>query len=290
MEFDILEREVALYDLESTGLGFSAGIVEIAVARFPLGMLLDPKKELPVINSYLVNPGCEIEPEAYKVHGISEDDVMFEPKLDVLWEQSLRDMFNGAYYVAGYNNKRYDDNLLNANLKRSFTDIDDADLINHPSIDVYQIYQRLTGNRKGKLSEVAKMYGVEHKEQHRAKGDVAATLGILKAMLLSHGVEAVLDITQGPEIPDNVMEIAKLYRESKLKIEELNKVLTEAKKSLSTFMEDEDELVTPYLTCSMSPGRKTVDYKRLLSDLELGEDELAKYTKISKPSMTVRLA
>jgi hypothetical protein len=86
------------------------------------------------------------------------------------------------------------------------------------------------------------------------------------------------------------MEVAKLYRETKLQVEELNRVLTEAKKSLSSYMEDEGDLVTPFLTCTMSPGRKNVDYKRLLSDLELGEDELAKYTKISKPSMTVRLA
>jgi DNA polymerase-3 subunit epsilon len=64
------------FDLETTGIQpLEDGIVEIGAVRFIDG---SPQKDF----CMLVNPGMEIPVEAFKVHGISNEEVKDQPRID----------------------------------------------------------------------------------------------------------------------------------------------------------------------------------------------------------------
>lgn len=282
---NLLEKKIAVFDLETTGLGFSAGIVEVAYAIFSIRELLESDK-LPKIVESLISPGVPIEQQAQKVHGISEEDVMFSPSISQVWKTSMGETFNSIDYLSGYNSEKFDIPLLNACLKREGIEDDGA---NAPSLDVFEVYKRLTGNRQGKLVDVAESYGFSYEDQHRAGGDVKATMVVLKALINEYSLESVFDVNQGTQMPTEVDDMAKMYREKKLAIEALNNDLKTLKEGLLDAMGDEAEMVTPFLTIKTSPGRKTIDYKKLIGDLGLNEDEIVPYTKTGKESKVIRL-
>lgn len=282
----MLDRIITLFDTETTGLGFSQGIVEIAVTSFPVRMLFEDKE--PQVNVFLCNPEMEIQKAAFETHGISQEDVMFEPNIGQLWEQSLKGFFQDAHFVSGFNSEKFDVPLLNANLSRY--GVPDAELVNLESLDVFKIHKKLTGRRGGKLSELCEEYGLEHTDQHRADGDVLATIRLLKYLIQTYGFEEVFGCLAGPEVPEETVEAARLYRETKLEMERLQGILDACKKSILDSMDEEQEsLETPFLTVTTSPGRRNVDYKKLLADLELPDAEIEPYIKVSKPTKTIRL-
>lgn len=277
------DLKIVLFDTETTGLGFSAGICEIAFASFCLSELADPSQIK--VFSGLINPGMPIEAGAMAVHGISDEDVAFSPKLEKAWEKMAKELAD-ADFVSGYNSEKFDVPLMNANLARAGIEVG----ITTPSLDVMRIYQRIAGVRSGKLGDVCQKYGIVHQEQHRAKGDVLATIELLAALIREHGLEEVLGVNAGPEIPEDLLEIASRYREVKLQAEALEKELKALKEALLERIGDED-VKTPFLTVSTQPGRKMVDYKTLVTDLGLDKDpeEMAKYTKVSASSRVIRL-
>lgn len=283
------DSNVTVFDLETTGFGFEAGIVQIAHANFTLGQLIngDPIE----IEATLVNPECPIEPAATATHGISEDDVKDSPKISEVWS-TIKKAFHTADMLAGFNSAKYDVPLLNANLqKRSLTTVDGK-----IDLDVMKIYRRITGSRKGKLVEVAELYGVSDAftvyGPHDARGDVFATIKILQAMIKEHGLEDVLDLKPEQDLSGDVVELAKQYRNIKLEIEDREKKLTQLKKRLLDETDGEERVDTPYLTIVTQAGRTTVDYKSIVQTKGLDQDLelLSKFTKTSKPVRAIRLA
>jgi len=283
----MLDTRIVLFDLETTGFGFEAGIVQFAHASFTLGELMSGG-DINVIAT-LVNPECPIDPGASKVHGIYEGDVMFSPVIAKVW-QGVADRFHGADMIAGFNSAKFDVPLLNANLKRR----DIAPVEGKVDLDVMAIYRRVTGNRKGKLVEVAEMYGVSHAFDvygpHDARGDVLATALILREMLKRHGEDVVFN-TNTTELPEDVVELSSLYRDVKLQIEDLEKELNEIKKSLLEKTDGQNKVETPYLSITTQAGRNTIDFKAIVAEKGLDKDlELLKrFTKTSKPSRVIRL-
>lgn len=282
----MLDTRICLFDLETTGFGFEAGIVQFAHASFTLGELMGGDIN---IVATLVNPECPIDPAASKVHGIYEGDVMFSPVIAKVW-QGVADRFHGADMLAGFNSAKYDVPLLNANLKRR----DIAPVEGKVDLDVMAIYRRVTGNRKGKLVEVAEMYGVSHAFDaygpHDARGDVLATALILREMLKKHGEDVVFNISS-TELPEDVVGLSSLYRDVKLQIEDLEKELDNIKKSLLEKTDGQDKVETPYLSITTQAGRNTIDFKAIVAEKGLDKDlELLKrFTKTSKPSRVIRL-
>ena len=108
---NLLEKKIAVFDLETTGLGFSAGIVEVAYAIFSIRELLESDK-LPKIVESLISPGVPIEQQAQKVHGISEEDVMFSPSISQAWKDGISEVFGSMDYLSGYNSEKFDVPLL----------------------------------------------------------------------------------------------------------------------------------------------------------------------------------
>lgn len=285
----MLDRIINLIDLESTGLGYSQGIVEVGIASFPVRMLLEDK--MPAINSFLVNPEMDIQKKAFETHGISQEDVMFEPDIASLWERSLSGMFQDGFYVSGFNSDKYDRPLLKANLQRyGVPEVAiDSLLTNKESLDVMRIHRKLTGRRSGTLVNLCDEYGIEHSDQHRAGGDVFATISLLKCFVAQYGLEAVLGYQSIPEVPQNIQEISRLYRETKLEKDRLDELLKTYKSVIVQQMGDEKVLTNSILEASFTPGRNIFDKDKFAEDLGLSEEDLQPYMKQSESSVTIRL-
>lgn len=103
--------EFTAYDLESTGLK----IGEDRIVEF--GATIFKDKRITGRGRFLVNPGIPIAPDARAVHGISDERVAGCPSFEELLPRIQRH-FESCPVLVGYNNKRFDDRMLNAEAAR----------------------------------------------------------------------------------------------------------------------------------------------------------------------------
>lgn len=104
---DLLRSQnFVILDTETTGLGNTAQIVQIAVLNWDGGKLFD-SLVLPTLD-------CPIEPEASRIHGIYQKDVDGEPFFDQLFIPLMRAI--GSKDVVIYN-AEFDLRLLKQSLK-----------------------------------------------------------------------------------------------------------------------------------------------------------------------------
>lgn len=95
-----LEKPLCFFDLETTGTQITKDrIVQIAIVKlYPNG-----NRES---KSYLVNPEVEIPDEIALIHGITNERVKDEPKLQDIAEEIIA--FIGDSDLAGYNSNKFD--------------------------------------------------------------------------------------------------------------------------------------------------------------------------------------
>ena len=278
---DVLNQQVTIFALETTELGFEAGIVEVAYATFTLQSLIDG--ELPLIDSFLVKPERPISQASYSIHGISNQMVEGQPTILEFWELGLSEIFRTSQIISGYNHQRFDVPILESKVGVGALTRDKSQL------DVMKVYRRLTGNRKGTLSEACSMFNVPHESQYRAAGDVQATIILLMALINHFGIEKVLGIEK---IPSTFIEKARLYKSLKTQIADLENQLEVLRAELLTSEEvsnSNGEVTTPYLKIEPTLGRKRIDYKRLVDDLNLNELEKSNYTVTGEPGFSIRV-
>lgn len=103
----VLERELVVFDTETTGLDGGAEIVEISCVNGRGEVLLDT----------LVRPAGPIPTDATAVHGIGCDDVLGKPAIGHVMEQ-LEPVFAAAQVIASYN-LSYDHRLLKQSVLQS---------------------------------------------------------------------------------------------------------------------------------------------------------------------------
>jgi len=96
--------DVVTYDLETTGLGNTARIVQICIQSANESLITK------------VNPETPIEVGATKVHGITNEMVENCPTLDKI-AAKIFGLLNGKV-VCGYNIKRFDNQVLRRELTR----------------------------------------------------------------------------------------------------------------------------------------------------------------------------
>ena len=165
-----LERPLAIFDLETTGLRPEQDrIVEICV------LLVRPDGSEEVFTRR-VNPGVPIPAGASAVHGITDEDVAGEPAFGEI-APGLLEVLQGAD-LAGFNIIGYDLPLLEAELER----------IDMPFsrdgrrlVDAQRIYHQ---RERRTLAAAVKFYtGKEHVGAHGAEADVRATLDVLDAQV-----------------------------------------------------------------------------------------------------------
>ncbi len=165
-----LERPLAIFDLETTGVRIGRDrIVQIGIVR------LRPDGQRENYQS-LVNPGMPIPAEATAVHGISDLDVAFAPRLEDIADEVLAHL--AGCDLAGFNLIRFDVPFLAEELFRVGVTWDTSQV---RIVDVQRIYHRM---ERRDLSAAVKFFlGREHTGAHDALADVEATTDVLLAQL-----------------------------------------------------------------------------------------------------------
>ena len=154
-----LERPLAVFDLETTGIRIGKDrIVQIGIVR----LLPGGERER---YQTLVNPEMPIPPEATAVHGISDFDVAFAPRLHEVAAEVLGQMAGTS--TVGFNVIRFDVHFLSEGLHRVGHPWDTAQL---RIVDAQRIYHK---KERRDLSAALKFYtGREHEGAHDALADV----------------------------------------------------------------------------------------------------------------------
>lgn len=165
-----LTRPLVFFDIETTGLHVGTDrIVEISFFK------LKPDGSQELINQRF-NPTIPISPEASKVHGITDADVVDKPTFKELAPTYNQFLINCD--LAGYNCIKFDVPLLVEEFLRA--DID-FELSGRRIIDVQNIFHKMEPRT---LSAAYRFYCNQDLENaHSAEADTIATFEILKAQL-----------------------------------------------------------------------------------------------------------
>ncbi len=168
-----LEKPIAFFDLETTGIQIATDrIVEISILKvFPNGN----KESI----TWRVNPEIEIPKEASDIHGITNEDVVTEPKFAEL-APKVKEMIAGCD-LAGFNSNRFDIPLLAEEMLRAKVGFDMQD---RKAVDVQVIFHK---KEQRNLSAGYEFYcGKSLENAHSAEADTLATFEILEAQIAKY--------------------------------------------------------------------------------------------------------
>jgi DNA polymerase III subunit epsilon len=165
-----LERPLAIFDLEATGLNITKErIVQIAILK------INPDGSEEKFES-LVNPQIHISEEVTKIHGIKNEDVANAPTFKEIAEKIVAFIENAD--LAGYNSNKFDIPLLAEELLRAGNNFD---ISTKKFIDVQNIFHKM---EQRTLVAALKFYcNQELENAHNAMSDTTATWEVLKAQL-----------------------------------------------------------------------------------------------------------
>lgn len=156
-------------DLETTGMGPSARIIEIACVRVENGAITERKNTL-------INPGIHIPSFITELTGISDRMVWDAPGFSEVAKEYL-DYMKGTIVVA--HNAHFDVSILNQELQRTgFSEMTGQALC------TVRLSRRLHRTLKShSLGNLVKSLGIRLVNAHRAAGDAEATALLLIRML-----------------------------------------------------------------------------------------------------------
>ncbi len=161
----------AVVDVETTGSSPSRGdrVIEIAVAVLSggaVGVVLDT----------LVNPERQIPRVVTGITRIVYDDVRDKPVFGEIADQVV-DALAGRIFVA--HNMRFDWSFVSTEIRRTLHLALDG-----PRLCTVRLARRLIpGLRSRNLDSVARYFGIEIENRHRAAGDATATAWVLSRLL-----------------------------------------------------------------------------------------------------------
>ena len=161
-----LERPLAFFDLETTGLDISSDrIIEISILKlFPNG-----KK---ISKTWLINPEITIPKESTLIHGITNEQVKNSPKFNDI-SIEVKNMLVDAD-LAGYNSNKFDIPLLMEEFIRCKVDFN---LKEKKKIDIQNIFHKM---EKRDLTTAYNFYcSKKLANAHSAESDTKATYEIL---------------------------------------------------------------------------------------------------------------
>jgi DNA polymerase-3 subunit epsilon len=165
-----LERALAIFDLETTGLNITSDrIVEIAIIKvLPSGEEQHYHQK--------INPGIPIPKLISEIHGISDEDVVNSPTFkDVAPEIEA---FIGDADLAGYNSNKFDIPVLAEEFMRVGSTFD---ISNRKFVDVQNIFHKM---EQRTLAAAYQFYcKQELQNAHSALYDATATWHVFKAQI-----------------------------------------------------------------------------------------------------------
>jgi len=175
-----LERPLAFIDVETTGLSpYSDRIVELSILKIHP----DGTEEY---KSHRINPGMPIPSEATAIHGITDDDIVHEPKFRQ-YAASIRDFLNDCD-IAGFNVIKFDLPFLEAEFKRVGVEFSRQ---GRCLVDSQILYHQF--EPRDLQAAYFKYCGKQLEKVHTAEGDVGATSEILDSQIAMY-----------PELPRDV--------------------------------------------------------------------------------------
>ena len=165
-----LERPLAVFDLETTGLDVSNDrIVEIAIIKVNTDGTTEEYHKR-------VNPEMEISAESTSIHGISNEDIKDAPTFTDLADEIAA--FIGDADLAGYNSNKFDIPVLAEEFLRTKHSID---LSARKFVDVQNIFHKM---EQRTLVAAYKFYCNKDLENaHNAMFDTLATWEVLRAQI-----------------------------------------------------------------------------------------------------------
>ena len=195
-----LKNPLVFFDIESTGLNVATDrIVEISMVK----VNIDGSGE---VKTRRLNPTIPISEEAYKVHGISNEDVADEPTFAQI-AKSLAKWLEGCD-IAGYNSTKFDIPLLSEEFLRAGVDFD---FRKRKTIDVQNIFHKM---EQRTLVAAYKFYCQKDlNNAHSAEADTMATYEVLKAQLdrypedLQNDVKFLADFSTRSKFADDAGRI-----------------------------------------------------------------------------------
>ncbi len=165
-----LTRPLIFIDLETTGINVATDrIIEISMVK------ISPEGEKEILTER-VNPTIPVSPQAYAVHGISNEDLADKPTFAQLAPGFLA--FIGNADLAGYNAIKFDVPLLVEEFLRVEVDFE---IKNRRLIDVQNIFHKMEPRN---LAAAYRFYcNKDLINAHSAEADAVATYEILKSQL-----------------------------------------------------------------------------------------------------------
>lgn len=162
---------IVVLDVETTGKDRARDqIIELCLQ---LGL----EGEARQVRTWRIKPSVPINPEATKVHGITEADLAGEPPFTKVGA-AIASYLADAEVVVGYN-VAFDLDMLQAELGRA--GLPPLDLAAKQVVDVLRLWHHV--EPRTLTAAHAKFCGAELTDAHRADADVAATGRVLAAML-----------------------------------------------------------------------------------------------------------
>lgn len=172
----------AVVDVETTGGSYGHGhrMTEIAVYEVRCGVVEDEYRSL-------VNPGRSIPRHIAALTGINDRMVASAPFFDHIAADVL-ERLEGRIFVA--HNVRFDWGWVSRQLAEALGEVPDVE-----RLCTVQMARRLLPRlRRRNLDEVARHYGIDVADRHRAHGDALATARILIRLLDEAGREGLADL------------------------------------------------------------------------------------------------
>lgn len=175
-----LERPLAFIDVETTGLKPSSDrIVELSILKIQP----DGSREY---KSHRINPEIPIPANATAIHGITDADLVQEPKFNQ-YAKGIRDFLDECD-IAGFNVIKFDLPFLEAEFKRAGVEFSRQ---GRQLIDSQVLYHLL--EPRDLRAAYFRYCGKELEASHTAEGDATAAAEILDGQLEKH-----------PELPKHV--------------------------------------------------------------------------------------
>jgi DNA polymerase III epsilon subunit family exonuclease len=162
-------RDFTAIDIETTGRDVTTTeVIEIAAVRVRDGVLVDEY-------STLVKPRTAIEPGATATHGITESDVADASSFEEIWP-AFRE-FCGRDVLVAHNGNQFDFPVIRR-MARERSLAGAAELTTYDTLPLAR--ELRTGS--GKLEDLARSFGIDPGQSHRALDDTRALASVFLAL------------------------------------------------------------------------------------------------------------
>ena len=164
-----VEDDYVAVDIETTGLGRDARIIELGAVRIGRGRKV-------ASYSQLVNPQIPIPAKVTQITGITDHDVKGKPTIDKALPRFYA--FCGKDTWIGHNIHRFDIPIIKHEAERVGAGIPDISF--YDTLEISQVYLPQLDHHR--LKDLIRYFGIAKTERHRAADDAAQTAQIFECL------------------------------------------------------------------------------------------------------------